>query len=256
MKLILCGKGGSGKSTISALLARAYAARGMKVLVIDSDESNFGLHRQLGLALPEDFTHYFGHKKGIFEEGAQEIFAGGWHLEDIPEEYLSSDGSVRLMAIGKIADAGEGCACAMGALAKVFLEHLTLRDDEVAIIDTEAGVEHFGRGVDQFADAILMIADPSFESVQLAGKITEMGKSFGKPVYIVLNKVDDQQRKLMEESIEDRDAVIAAVRQDSEILTAGLKGEKLEKYPEEIERIIESLWDRGRLPVSGRVIAK
>ena len=121
------------------------------MLVIDSDESNFGLHRQLGLTLPEDFTHYFGHKKGIFEEGAQEIFAGGWHLEDIPEEYLSSDGSVRLMAIGKIADAGEGCACAMGALAKVFLEHLTLRDDEVAIIDTEAGVEHFGRGVDQFA---------------------------------------------------------------------------------------------------------
>ena len=47
MKLILCGKGGSGKSRISALLARAYAARGMRLLVVDSDESNFGLHRQL-----------------------------------------------------------------------------------------------------------------------------------------------------------------------------------------------------------------
>lgn len=241
MKLILCGKGGSGKSTVSALLARAYEARGYKVLVVDSDESNFGLHRQLGLPLPEDFTHYFGHKKGIYEDGAQDVFAGGWHLEDIPEDYCSSDGAVRLMAIGKIADAGEGCACAMGALAKTFLEHLLLRDDEVAIIDTEAGVEHFGRGVDRFADVILMIADPSYESVQLAGKITEMGKTFDKPVYIVLNKVDEQQKELMEEAVGDKGTIIAAVMHDRGILTAGLKGEKLEKRVDAADSIIDAL---------------
>ena len=241
MKLILCGKGGRGKSTVSALLARAYEARGYKVLVVDSDESNFGLHRQLGLPLPEDFTHYFGHKKGIYEDGAQDVFAGGWHLEDIPEDYCSSDGAVRLMAIGKIADAGEGCACAMGALAKTFLEHLLLRDDEVAIIDTEAGVEHFGRGVDRFADVILMIADPSYESVQLAGKITEMGKTFDKPVYIVLNKVDEQQKELMEEAVGDKGTIIAAVMHDRGILTAGLKGEKLEKRVDASDRIIDAL---------------
>ena len=70
MKLIVCGKGGSGKSTVSALLASAYVRRGRNVLVVDSDESNFGLHKQLGLPLPEDFTHFFGHKKGIFEDGS------------------------------------------------------------------------------------------------------------------------------------------------------------------------------------------
>ena len=43
MKMILCGKGGCGKSTISALLARAFTKRGMNVLVVDADESNFGL---------------------------------------------------------------------------------------------------------------------------------------------------------------------------------------------------------------------
>ena len=41
MKLILCGKGGCGKSTIATLLARSYAADGKQVLVVDSDESNF-----------------------------------------------------------------------------------------------------------------------------------------------------------------------------------------------------------------------
>jgi CO dehydrogenase maturation factor len=244
MKLILCGKGGCGKSTVSALLARAWAARGYQVLVIDADESNFGLHKQLGLDLPEDFTHYFGHKKGIMEDGAQDVFRDGWHLEDIPANYFSSDGAVRLMAIGKIADAGEGCACAMGVLTKVFLEHLLLRENEVVIIDTEAGVEHFGRGVDRFADAILMIADPSFESVQLAGKISEMGKTFEKPVFVVLNKADAQQQKLMEDAMENRDAVIGALQPDPEILMAGLKGEKLMKSLPEIETIIDTLQQR------------
>ena len=49
MKILICGKGGSGKSTIASLLAKSMAEKGHNVLVIDSDESNFGLHRQLGM---------------------------------------------------------------------------------------------------------------------------------------------------------------------------------------------------------------
>ena len=241
MKLILCGKGGSGKSTLASLLARASAEKGMQVLVIDSDESNFGLHRQLGMELPEDFTHFFGHKKGIYQDGAQDVFAGGWHLEDIPADYCSRSGAIRLMAIGKIAEAGEGCACAMGALAKIFLEHLVLRDNEIAIVDTEAGVEHFGRGVDRFADAILMVADPSYESIRLSEKICEMGKSFSKPVYIVLNRVNEQQRAWMEENMPNRDAVIGAVPLDDDVFLSGMKGEAVEKKLPEITALLERL---------------
>ena len=232
MKLILCGKGGCGKSTIATLLARSYAADGKQVLVVDSDESNFGLHRQLGLELPEDFTHYFGHKKGIYADGAADVFEGGWHLSDIPAEYSSVDGNIRLMAIGKIHDAGEGCACAMGSL---------LDDDEVCIVDTEAGVEHFGRGVDKFADAILMVADPSYESIMLTDKITEMAESFGKPVYIVLNKVDADQEAVMRETIRNSDKIIAALPADKGILAAGLKGEALTAKLPEVDAIKAAL---------------
>ena len=45
MKVLICGKGGSGKSTIAALLAKCVSRRGYQVLVVDSDESNYGLHR-------------------------------------------------------------------------------------------------------------------------------------------------------------------------------------------------------------------
>jgi len=67
MKLIVCGKGGSGKSVISALLAKDLAKRGYKVLVIDNDESNFGLHHLLGMEIPEDLSH-----KRPFQRTSQE----------------------------------------------------------------------------------------------------------------------------------------------------------------------------------------
>lgn len=68
MKVLICGKGGSGKSTITALLAKSMAKKGYNVLVVDSDESNFGLHKQLGLDMPEDFMNYLGGKKTLGEK--------------------------------------------------------------------------------------------------------------------------------------------------------------------------------------------
>ena len=241
MKLILCGKGGCGKSTISAFLARACEQCGMNVLVVDADESNFGLHKQLGLPLPKDFTLFFGFKKGIFQDGAEDVFADGWTLDDLPEEYVSRDGNVRLMAMGKIAQAGEGCACPMGVLTKTFLEHLKLGENDIVFVDTEAGVEHFGRGIDRFADAILMVADPSYESVQLAGKIIAMGESFGKPVYLVLNKTDEQQREVMADALPHNAEIIASIPMDREILMAGLRGDALNLVPRQIEEILHKI---------------
>ena len=52
----------------------------------------------------------------------------------------------------------------------------------------EAGVEHFGRGVDNSVDLILMVVDPSFESLKLTKKIQQLGESIGKPVFFVLNE--------------------------------------------------------------------
>lgn len=67
MRIAVCGKGGSGKSTISALLAKQMAKK-KNVLVLDIDESNYGLHSQLGLKPPRDLMEYFGGKKGFKEK--------------------------------------------------------------------------------------------------------------------------------------------------------------------------------------------
>lgn len=68
MKVLVCGKGGNGKSTITAMLAKSMAKRSYNVLVVDSDESNFGLYKQLGLEMPEDFMNHLGGKKALGEK--------------------------------------------------------------------------------------------------------------------------------------------------------------------------------------------
>ncbi len=52
MKILICGKGGSGKSTVAALLSNAMHKRGKRIFLVDSDESNIGLYRMLGLDMP------------------------------------------------------------------------------------------------------------------------------------------------------------------------------------------------------------
>ncbi len=64
MKLMICGKGGCGKSTITILLARALAETGKKVLVVDADESNLCLHRLLGAHQPEIMMDAMGGTTG------------------------------------------------------------------------------------------------------------------------------------------------------------------------------------------------
>ena len=243
MKIILCGKGGCGKSTVATLLAREYQKEGKNVLVIDSDESNYGLHRQLGFDLPEDFTHYFGGKKGAYrvldEKGR--VFDSRWHFSDIPEKFISGEENLHLMAIGKIAEAEEGCACGIGFTGKMFLDNLDAEDGDIVITDTEAGVEHFGRGLDRCADVILMIIDPSYESIHLSEKIYDMGKALEKPVFFVINKADAEQAAMVRETIRDKDAVIAEIPAQTDIMMAGLKGEPLNCDSPGIDEIVDRL---------------
>lgn len=242
MKIVLCGKGGCGKSMLSTLLAREYERMGKKVLVVDMDESNFGLYRQLGVELPEDMTHFFGSKKGVYkildnENSTGNPFPERWGIEDIPAEFSSVSGNIRLVAIGKIHEAGEGCACAMGTVAKTFLANLKLGEEDVVIVDSEAGVEHFGRGVDREADHILAVIDPSFESIQLSGKIYDMAAAFGKPVHFVINKATAEQAEVVKKALAHPESVIGFVPTNNDLLMKGLMGEKIEVQISEVAEI-------------------
>jgi len=224
MKILVCGKGGCGKSTISTLLSKEIAARDNKVLVIDSDESNIGLHSRLGMPKPEDLMNYFGGRKLLFERTKE--MQNKWGLDDLPRGYVAERGNILLISMGKIYNFGEGCACPINVMSSRFLENLELKDGEYLIADTDAGIEHFGRGVERGIDVLLTVVDPSRESILLANKIAELGFQAGKPVYYVLNRVADAEtEKLLLNAVDSHD-VIAVIPEIKEIFISGLKGEE------------------------------
>jgi CO dehydrogenase maturation factor len=248
MKISICGKGGSGKSTVSVLIARGLKKMGYNVLLVDADESNFGLHRLMGLPLPANLMDRFGGKKGFKEKmamaksfpSAQGIFTEKWSVENLPEEYAVQSDGIKLLLIGKIHSFGEGCACPIGVLSKMFLSNLVVGDKEAVIIDTEAGVEHFGRGLEAGCDLVLGIVDPTYESFMLAKKTAAMAQKAEIPVFFVLNKVDEQVEPAMSNHV-DLEKVIGKLPQDPGIFMKSLEGEELKAELPEIDRICQFL---------------
>ena len=228
-------------------MAKEFAKKGYRVLVIDGDESNLSLHKLLGMDMPKDFIEYLGGRKEFMKKLREkmdgkdvELFEGEIYIDSLPKDYLVEKGNIKLLAIGKIHDFGEGCACPMGALLREFLKSLKLKDKEIVIVDTEAGIEHFGRGVEGGCDVIIAVIDPTYESIRLSKKIEEIGEKLGKKVYFIINKVDDETKDLILENI-NKDKVIAVIPNNKEIMRYGLKGEELKVEIPEIKEVVEFL---------------
>jgi len=235
MKILICGKGGSGKSTVAALLAKNLQTKGYRVLVVDADESNYGLSAQLGLKDPKELMDQIGGKKalkgkmGVVQSDGEKapVFNELWTIDDIPNECVSKKGSLYLLQIGKVKHYGEGCACPMGVLSRDFLSHLNLGPKDVAIIDTEAGVEHLGRGLVSSVDLVFAVIDPSYESIKLSEKISAMVKESGKPVYFILNKVDGTLADKILAKVR-KEQVIGVIPFSKAVQEKGLTGEALD----------------------------
>ncbi len=194
MKILVSGKGGCGKSTVAAMLGKHLEGKGYRVLIVDADESNPGLYRMLGLPRAKTLAEHLGGKQrakilmAVEGEGELDKELFSWTLDEIPEEILARKGNLAVLTVGKIEEAGEGCACPYGFLARKLLEGIRLGENEIIIVDTEAGIEHFGRGVDSYVDVIVDVAEPSAESIELSRKIEKLSRSLGIKHVLVLNK--------------------------------------------------------------------
>lgn len=251
MKIIICGKGGSGKSTIAALLARKMRGRGYSVLLVDADESNFALHRLAGLPAPDGIMESFGGKKGFKEKMNQAFPATDKPLQaditidGLPEAWVTEADGIRLAVVGKIHDFGEGCACAMGMLSKMVLSKLIVGDNELVIVDTEAGIEHFGRRLDAESDLILGVIDPTYESVMMARKMTEMARSAESDIVFILNKTTPQTAAAMQNRI-DPDAVAAQLPQDETLFMDSLEGNPLQTDLPQLDVVCDLIENRKK----------
>jgi CO dehydrogenase maturation factor len=232
---MICGKGGSGKSSVASMLAKDLVTKGYRVLVVDTDESNYGLSSQLGMKDPKELMDQIGGKEILVNKMLSGFSTGkrnpllneSWSIDEIPSDCIAKKDNLYLLRIGKVKHFGEGCACPMGGLSREFVNNLRLSQNDMVIVDTEAGIEHLGRGTASGVDIVLMVLDPSYESLKLSKKISAMAAEAGKSVYFVLNKINDDLAQTMLATL-GKTRVITQIPFNPSIQQKGLTGEELD----------------------------
>ncbi|MFO7680921.1 MAG: P-loop NTPase [Chloroflexota bacterium] len=177
------GKGGSGKSTVTVLLAKSLRNAGYEVSVLDADSTNVGLAQALGIAQsPEPLLDYFGGM--VFSGGAvtcpvddpTPLAGADLVMDELPEAYngRSPDG-IRLFIAGKMGDKGPGAGCD-GPIAKIARDFKPRYEDEqpVTLVDFKAGFEDSARGNIVTLDWIIVVVDPTVAAVQMAINMRDM----------------------------------------------------------------------------------
>ena len=252
LKIAIGGKGGVGKTTVTALLARCLARdENNKVIAIDADPV---ANLAAGLGIPEDqpITPIAELSDLIAERtGAQPGTMGGFFtlnpkVDDIPERFSLERDGVRLLVMGTVKSGGSGCICPESTILKALMNHLVLYRDDVVVMDMEAGVEHLGRATSSSVDALIVVVNPGARSRVAAEKIRKLGRDIGITNFFVLgNRIkDEEDKKLIRESLSDFE-ILGFLYENDEIVAADRAGvrafDNIESAPEELFDIVDSL---------------
>ncbi len=207
MKLAITGKGGVGKTTLTALIAQTFADLNRDVLAVDADPSPC-LAGALGF--PDDVRAKLSpisEMDALIEErtGAKPGTVGGFftlnpRVDDIPDRFSVIHRGVRLLEMGSVEIGGSGCICPEAAMLKTLFTHLLFRKDDVLLLDMYAGVEHLGRATVDFVDAMIVVVEPTRRSLGTAAQIKKLANDIKlNRLYLVGNKIrDEEEAKFLE----------------------------------------------------------
>lgn len=212
MKLAISGKGGVGKTTLTALMAQVYADTGNTVLAVDVDPSPC-LADALGIPPSlRDQLQPIAKMDRLIEErtGAKPGSLGGFFtlnpkVDDLPDRFSVAHRGVKILELGSVDMGGSGCICPESALLRTLFTHLLFRENEILLLDMYAGVEHLGRATVDFVDAMLIVAEPTRRSLGTAAQIKRLAKDIGLTrLWLVGNKVHDaEQARFLESASPD-----------------------------------------------------
>jgi CO dehydrogenase maturation factor len=199
MKLAFTGKGGVGKTTIVALLARVLKDRGKKVLLIDADP-DMNLATVLGIPSDIQITPIVELKELIAERTGVEVgtpapfFKLNPKVDDIPDRYCIDFEDMKLIVMGTVKKGGGGCACPENAFLKSLLSHLVIARDEWVLLDMEAGIEHLGRSTALGVNHMVIIVEPTKTSIETAHRIKKLSADIGiRSLHVIANKIQFPQ---------------------------------------------------------------
>lgn len=236
MKIAVCGKGGVGKTTVAATLARLLGREGVKVLAVDADP-NTTLATALGVAadvaakivpLTEN-EELVKARTGIDPSRAVgSIFKLNPRVDDLAAKYgVAAPDNVTLLVAGTVRAGGSGCMCPSGALLKALIRHLILGSDEAFVMDMEAGIENLGRGTTRGMDALVVVVEPGQAAISTAARIRNLARDIGvEHIVAVANKVmDDRDRTVVASALAEQGIpLLAVIPFDPAVHQAGMLG--------------------------------
>jgi CO dehydrogenase maturation factor len=193
MKVAVTGKGGVGKTTVAASLARCWRDGGHRVVAVDADP-DANLAGTLGYR-GQDIVPIVKLKSLIEERvGGGEGWGGFLRMnprvDDIPQEFGIVVEDIRVLVMGTIERGRRGCACPENVLLREVLNHLILSEREDVVVDMEAGVEHLGRGTAEGVDEMLVVVEPGWASMQTAARVAALARDLRiRQIHAVANKI-------------------------------------------------------------------
>jgi CO dehydrogenase maturation factor len=182
VKIAVTGKGGVGKTTVAAALARALRDRGRSVVAVDADPDT-NLAGALGYRGP-DLLPLTALKTLIEERVGGGDGWGGFlkmnpRVDDIPTQFGVVVDGIRLLVMGTIERGRRGCACPENVLLRQVLSHLITGSFEDVVVDMEAGIEHLGRGTAESVDVMMVVVEPGWASLQTAERVAKLATDLG-----------------------------------------------------------------------------
>ncbi|ATZ60869.2 MAG: AAA family ATPase [Methanosarcinales archaeon Met12] len=233
MKICVSGKGGVGKTTFAGTLARLLARDGLDIIAIDADldhnlRSTLGLGREKveNLTPLSEMKDLIKDRTGADPDAYGSVFRLNPAVSDLPQKlWVDGPDNIKFILMGTMKKGGAGCACPANVLLKSFLKYMFLKDYNV-IIDMEAGIEHLGRGTAKYADGIIIIVEPTHNSIETAKRIINMSEDIGlMKVYVVGNKIANAEEEgFIREHFDD---VLGIIPFDHKVREAEMDGTAL-----------------------------
>lgn len=264
----IVGKGGSGKSTVTVLLAKALQDRGYQVCVLDADSTNTGIHQALGFEQPPaSLLDYFGGAE--FSGGSvscpvddpRPLDGAEISLKELDGRYYRQDSQgLFLLQLGKLGNRGPGAGCD-GPISKITrdLRVNGLGEHSVTLVDVKAGLEDSARGVVTGLDWLITVVDTNTAALQIAEDmkdlvqrikagelpatnhlendelVKEANRAFREArvtsTFVLLNKIQNEEvESYVKENLEERGIKpIGTIYNNSSISRSWLQGEALDK---------------------------
>jgi len=243
--IALAGKGGTGKTTIAALIVRLIKEKNLgSVLAIDADPNN-NLAEALGITPQQTIGALLdsicAHPETVPPGMSKDRFIE-YKIQTSIEEGEGFD----ILTMGR--PEGPGCYCYVNNCLRGIMEKL-IKDYDYVVIDNEAGLEHLSRRTTRFADALVVVSDPTAVGLRAAQRIRQLIKELDittKKNFLIINRCE---KEVNSETIKNLGLdYLGCIPSDNEISALSVDGDSLWKLKDNAASIAvlrksgDSIW--------------